>query len=200
MKNKFIKQKIAFFAISLFFVLTISACSVSQQSTSNSNASENNASAVRRPDFGQPDRTADTRGIVKTIVGNEATILEVAMNSGRGTASSTNPTAEKPAVSLAGGSTGAPTGRGEGGFMGGGGPGDVSARSDMLANLKEMSTGEAKVIIPVGIRMLKSDSASDGKREMIEANLSDITADKTLTIWLDQSISDRKVAEFVLIN
>ena len=77
-----------------------------------------------------------------------------------------------------------------------------------------MSTGEEKIIIPVGIKMMKSSSnASTGKREMVEATLADITTDKTLMIWLNANIaasttatgtstatSDRKIADFVLIN
>jgi hypothetical protein len=83
-----------------------------------------------------------------------------------------------------------------------GGPGgaqDENSRATMLAELKKISTGEEKVIIPVGIKMLKS-SANGTKREMVEANLSDITNDKMITIWLNQSVTDKKVAEFVLIN
>ena len=35
---------------------------------------------------------------------------------------------------------------------------------------------------------------------MIEASLSDITPDKSITIWLNSDVTDKKVAEFVLIN
>ncbi|MFA6513927.1 MAG: hypothetical protein WCT50_01385 [Patescibacteria group bacterium] len=161
-----------------------------------------------QPDFGQPERAADVRGIVKSIVGNEANILKIERGNGR--ASSTEAMAggseNKAAVSLTR-TPGVPAG-GPGGGMGGGmgGPGggmggtqDATSRAAMLAALKEMSTGEEKVIIPVGIKMLKS--STDGtKREMVEANLSDITNDKMITIWLNQSVTDKKVAEFVLIN
>ncbi|MBN2885014.1 hypothetical protein JXE04_03760 [Patescibacteria group bacterium] len=200
MKNKFIKHKIAFLAMVIFLSLGFSACSTSKQNTNNANVASNNVTTDRRPDFGQPERLPDVRGIVKSVSGNEATILEV--EASRGTASSTQTTTEKAATSLTG-EMAIPTGSGQGGgFMGGGGRlADDSSRSDMLERLKEMSTGESKILIPVGIRMLKADTSSDdGKREMLEANLSDVTADKTLTIWLDQSITDKKVAEFVLIN
>jgi hypothetical protein len=89
----------------------------------------------------------------------------------------------------------------EGGQFGGPGGGTDSSRAEMLEKIKEMSTGEDKIIIPVGIRMLKFDSSSDNKqREAIEAVLSDVSADKTITVWLNHDIKDKKVAEFVLIN
>ena len=64
-----------------------------------------------------------------------------------------------------------------------------------------MSTGEEKVIIPVGIQMLKADPNNTGKqRTMVEATISYITADKMVTIWLDATVTDKKVASFVMIN
>jgi len=76
------------------------------------------------------------------------------------------------------------------------------SRAKMMDALKEMSTGEEKITIPVGIKMLKSSTSTDdsGKKEMVEATLSDLTADKMITVWLNASVTDKKVAEFVLIN
>jgi hypothetical protein len=49
--------------------------------------------------------------------------------------------------------------------------------------------------------MLKSSvNADTNKREMVEATLADITADKFITIWLNTSVTDKKVADFILIN
>ena len=175
--------------------------------TNGINPGRNNGN--RRPDFGQPDREADIRGIVKSIIGNEVDILKVDIGARR-MASSTatgqmNTNQEKPSVSLTGGII---PGGGAGGPRGDRAPGggDFGERSTtdrvaMIAKLKEMSTGEEKVIIPVGIKMLKSSISSTGKQpEMVEASLSDITSDKNITIWLNADISDKKVAEFVLIN
>lgn len=190
-------KKIIFLVFSFLILISLSACS--SGNTANTTANVNTSdSANRRPDFGQPERQADIRGIVKSIVGNEVTILEIEMGSGRGQASSTEGTINRPTVSLTGETSGPPAG-GRGMGMGGGPDSANTDRSEMLARLKEMSTGEVKVTIPVGIRMLKS-SSNNNQREMLEANLSDISADKNLMIWLDPSISDRKVAEFVLIN
>ncbi|MCX6797665.1 MAG: hypothetical protein NTX66_00370 [Candidatus Falkowbacteria bacterium] len=173
------------------------------------------------PDFGQPKRQADIRGIVKSITGNEATILLVELPGGRGNAagsSSTTPdgassSSPAPVVSLnIGGNVGAGGGQGGrqgggGGFGGGGGRqgggqgGAPVDRAAMLARLKAMSTGEATVTIPVGIQMLKTAvDPSTKQRTAVEATLADITADKTITIWLNSGVADKKVAEFVLIN
>lgn len=207
-------KKIIFLPLLLLLVLVLGACSTqtAMKTEDGKNTSQeaftSDVDDIRRPDFGQPEREADVRGIVTSLVGNEATILEVQMGVGRNRASSTVEDAqsdsnetEKPSVSLTGTTGGAPGMPGQSGGMG---PGRYGAsqtdRTDMIARLKEMSTGEAKIIIPVGIQMLKSSSNDSGQREMIEASLEDISADKTLTVWLDQSVSDRKVAEFVLIN
>ncbi len=161
----------------------------------------------RMPDFGQPERAADLRGVVTTVVGNEATILKIALNQGR-RASSTEPNAspnipEAPALSLNGGTNNIRGGQENFGGPGGGpnrGGSSTTNRATMLANLKAMSTGQEKVIIPVGIKMIKLETDATGKRTMIEASLTDIVADKMITIWLNTSVTDKKIADFILIN
>lgn len=183
-------------------LLTLSGCSSKSTSPTNSQNSNNPATPQvggrrnsRMPDFGQPDRSADMRGVVTSIVGNEVTVLKIANNQGRRASSSNETTASgtqaAPAISLNGGS-----GRvrgGQGGFGGGpdggvgrGGSGTTD-RAAMLANLKAMSTGQEKIIVPVGIKMMKSEMDAAGKRTMIEASLVDITADKMITVWLNTS-------------
>ncbi len=215
------KKKKIIFPLLLLLVLILSGCQSGKINSQNNSeeAVQNNQknggdlnSGPRRPDFGQPDRDADTRGIVKSIVGNEVSVYEIASGFGRNQASSSQENVKtedssKPAVSLTGSNVpsgpGGGMGPGMGAGMGPGGGGERTEtdRSAMLENLKAMSTGEAKIIIPVGIQMLKSsESSEDGRRDFVEASLSDISANKTLTIWLDSSVSDKKVAEFVLIN
>ena len=205
--KRFLSLLTLLFAVSL----TLSACSKAPiNNIQNSvNPQQNNGSPrSRMADFGQPDRPADIRGVVKSITGNEAIILKVDMKAGRGgqNASSTpgidnvSGTRQAPAVSLngTGGDRRAFAGGGPGGQ---GGQGGTVDRAAMLARLKAMSTGEETVIIPVGIKMLKSEiDTSSKKRTMIEASLSDIVSDKSITIWLNQSVTDKKIAEFVLIN
>jgi len=210
----------------LFLLLVLTGCSKSPQISNqiqNKNGQPDNSGKpgkMRLPDFGQPERTADIRGIVKSTVGNSVTVLKLDMPAGNRTtdsgseatsSSSTDKTV--PAVSLGGstipGGNQAARGASAGGrFMTGGpggpgGPGEQTeeSRAQMLAKLKELSTGEETVIIPVGIQMLKSSLDTETKkRTMVEATLSDITSDKTITIWLNTAVTDKKVAEFVLIN
>ena len=202
----------------LLFVLT--GCSKNSQTPNQTQVPSNDQPAtagkpgrMRMPDFGQPNRQADIRGVVKSIVGNSVTVLKIDMGSFRqggqgGATSSTSTDKTAPAISLSGTTTGSRGGNGGGrmgggGFGGQGGPGGQTAetRAQMLEKLKAMSTGEETVIIPVGIQMLKpSTDAATNKRTMVEATLDDITSDKTITIWLNTAVTDKKVADFVLIN
>jgi len=68
----------------------------------------------------------------------------------------------------------------------------------MLDKMKEMSTGEEKILIPVGIQMLKANPEEIGNP--LEANLSDIKDSSMLKIWLNEDVKDRKVASFVFIG
>lgn len=218
------KKTFIIFASFLFLLLILTGCTQNSKvvdKNQNEDAQPDNngkSGRMRLPDFGQPERAADIRGIVKSTVGNSVTVLKIDMSNGRpndnegGTTSSTSTDKTAPAVSLAGNAIpgGGQTGRGTGGgrFMTGGpgapgGPGEQTeeSRAQMLAKLKELSTGEETVLIPVGIQMLKSSvDTTTKKRTMIEATLSDIVADKTVTIWLNAAVTDKKIAEFVLIN
>ncbi len=183
--------------------------------------------AGRMPDFGQPDRQPDISGIVQSITGNEVTILKIdrpARNSdGSGPADSqtqntdnNNRPAGIPGVGGTGGRGGFVAGGGGGGrfVAGGGGGGPEGAggqnggnfdRTAMLEQLKAMSSGSETVTVPVGIRMLKPDTTTTGTaqardRNMTEANLGDIQADKMVSIWLNTDITDRNIADFVLIT
>lgn len=208
-------MKKAIFFTGIFFILTgvllLSGCSKSQDNTS---AVNNTSRLNRRPDFGQPERQADVNGLVKSVTGSEVTILKMdraqrdtAADSEAGTEGSTD-SGQRPAnlgATLNGGTTGGPAGGGRrmGGFGNGGPPDewDEDSRTAMLEQIKAMSSGEETVTIPVGIQMLKPDTtAGSGQPEMLEATLADITADKMIQVWLDESVADRKIASFVLIT
>ena len=211
------KRIFIFSAVLLAVLVTVSGCSKTLVTNNSKQVGANSSSlpqgqggrGSRMPDFGQPDRPADIRGIVKSITGNEAIILKVDMKARGGQNASSTPgsdntsgTQQAPAVSLngAGVRQGGQGGRNFSGGQGGQGGGTVD-RTAMIARLKAMSTGEDTVIIPVGIKMLKSSTETNSKqRTMIEASLSDITPDKSITIWLNSDVTDKKVAEFVLIN
>ena len=153
----------------------------------------------RKLDFGQPEREPDVRGLVKSMVGNEITILKI--ERGQGGENLNNPDREKTEAGAT--SLGGSTGRipGMGGGMGGSSrlSGDAADQAAMLERMKEMSTGEEKILIPVGIQMLKPDS-NESDSEPIEATLADIKIDKMIQIWFDENTGDRKIANFVMIT
>ncbi len=158
----------------------------------------NQASEFRRPDFGQPEGRADIMGLVKSVTGNEVTILKIDRPvEGKGKFNNTeNKDVDGKKASLGTGASG--------GRMPGMGRGmiknaDAEVQAQMIEKIKEMSSGEETVLIPVGIRMLMSDISSEDKNSVLEASLSDVKIDKMIQIWLDENSTDRKLADFVMI-
>ena len=166
----------------------------SNKQNENNQTSENS----RFAGFEKPEEKANLSGIVKTIIGNEVTILEIERQmSGENnelgeseSAEDIDDEKEKRPSSGAGGGMG--MGMGMGGTQLNTTDDDVDARLEML---KSMSTGEEKIIIPVGIKILKNE---DGV--MVEATLNDIVKDKMLLVWTDKDITDKNIANFVIIN
>ena len=190
----------------MFFVVIfgLSACDKNQASQNTDVNFENRE--FRRPDFGQPERNADISGLIKSITGNEVAILKIDRpqrgegmgGDMQGEEDSDEKDTEKTPMPSFNGSSGRMPGMGHG--MSGARNTDTDAQAAMIERMKEMSTGEEKVLIPVGIKMLKPDTENIEKREMIEATLSDIVKDKMIDIWLDQNSGDRNIASFVLIK
>lgn len=144
-------------------------------------------------DFKRPEKKPNISGIVKTIVGNEVTILKIERPEISNDNDGENTNAEKDERERKPGSGG---GMGMSGGMGRLNTGtDDEENDERLEMLKKMSTGEEKVIIPIGIKMLKSN---DGKAIM--ATLDDITKDQMLIIWIDETITDKNIATFVMIK
>lgn len=144
-------------------------------------------------DFEKPEEKADISGIVKTITGNEVTVLKIERqtfdensNENRDIEKdkSDNVAERRPASGMGGG-------------MGMGSRLNVGDENsdERLEMLKSLSTEDEKIIIPVGIKMLKNDNG-----KMIEATLDDVTKDKMLTIWIDENITDKNIAYFVVIK
>ncbi|MFA5155537.1 MAG: hypothetical protein WC453_03835 [Patescibacteria group bacterium] len=202
-------------AVMSIVLLSATACSLPFGQSNRPQAAGNVNRNLRRPDFGQPQRQADLRGVVTSVIGNEVNVLKIANNAGRRASSTPEDagaaaTSGAPNISLSGtgnNRAGSPGGFAAGGQRGGGpagNPGFSGGQTDraaMLEQLKAMSTGQETIIIPVGSKMMKfSVDAGTKQRTAIEANLTDISADKMITVWLDSSVTDKSVAEFVLIN
>ena len=151
-------------------------------------------------DFERPVERVDISGIVKTIVGNEITVLKIEKraftednNIGEYDENIDNQKEQRP-VPGSGGGMGMGMGMGMGSTQLNTETNDVdiAARLEMLKNI---STGEEKIIIPIGIKMLKNENG-----EMVEATLSDIIQDKMLMVWIDANITEKNIANFVIIN
>ena len=209
-------------------IFLLAACTKQSNNVNGDKATSSNAEnlANRRPDFGQPDRQADVYGLVKSVTGNQVTIIKLdrperatgTPDNANGTNNNGNNAQRQGGGNfIRGGAGGGIAIQGGGGgnqfFVRGGGPGGAEgdssqARQQMIDRLKAMSTGDETVIIPVGIKMLKPDPTvaaannNSGQRQqpnMVEATLADITSDKMIQVWLDPNVTDRKVAEFVLV-
>jgi len=134
----------------------------------------------------RPDRTADVVGIVKSIIGNEIIVNQVDMVAVRKEMQANIPKGSKPSEessNLVDRGTRIP---GMGGRMKSGSTSET--REKMNEIMREHSLGDVKVLIPVGIPMY---SRGD------EASLVDLTVGDNITIWLNLSVKDRKIAEFV---
>jgi hypothetical protein len=174
--------------ISLLFVFILAGCT----GQSNNEPEENNniLRQNRIPGFERPEEKQDFSGIVKTTTGNEVTILKIERPGDlreENIENDENSKENEPRSSSG-------FGRGMGSMGGQLNTGTVDA-NERIMMLKNMSTGEEKIIIPVGIKMLKNEDGT-----MVEATLEDVTRDKMLQIWIDKTITDRNIANFIIIN
>lgn len=183
-------------------LLLVSGCTQTQTNGQDTAVNKDDF-AMRRPDFGQPERDADTRGLVKSIIGNEITILKIERSqSGQADLENSDEnadSAEDSKASVGAGTTGTRIPGMGGGMRSSGAVPDDAARDAILERMKEMSTGEEIIVVPVGIQMLKPNENNEEK-ELIEATFEDVDQDKMIQVWLNESVTDRKVAEFILIT
>ncbi|MCK5061102.1 hypothetical protein KAR28_00970 [Candidatus Parcubacteria bacterium] len=178
----------------LLLVFVLAGC-IGQTNDKQNEGSETTLGRNRMPDFGQPEEPAEIRGLVKTITGNEVTILKIARpqmdedNNHEEDEGDESDRTQRPVSGFSGHGTGMGMGIGTRQNTG------ASDSDERLAMLKSMSAGEEKVIIPVGIKMLKNEEG-----EMVEATLNDVKKDRMLMVWTDETITDRNIANFVIIN
>ncbi|MEA3398846.1 MAG: hypothetical protein U9R06_03875 [Patescibacteria group bacterium] len=191
------KKLFIFLGIFLFAITILTACVGENQNNKAITRGE-----FRRPDFGQPDRAPDMMGIVKSIAGNEVVILKIDRPSDEERMviqeEAGNEATERRSPSLGGSGTIHGTGRGMIGRTGGG----DRTEAERIEMMKSRAVGEDKIMIPVGIRMLKIEigNVADKTLEVIEATLEDVKQDKILNIWLNKDVTDRQLAEFVFVR
>jgi len=182
-------KKIIFLGVFVLLFGFLTAC------TQKETAPTNNDSVSSLANLTLPEEKADITGLVKSVNGNEVKIMVIETQNEKAVEENAN--TEKSNVPVA--ALGASTQIGPGGGPGGNsGEMDESQRIEMM---KQRSTGEVTVTIPVGISMTNSvKNETDGSgRTIEEAGFSDISADKMVNIWLNKDVLDRKIAEFVNI-
>ena len=178
----------------IIFSFVLSGCTGSNLN----NSDQNSRKEIKN--FEQPQNAPDLSGLIKSIIGNEVTILKMEMNNPDRINSKKNSEIESEVESKPKALTGTTNTKGIGMGMGGRQRPegmDENTKLAMLDRMKEMSSGEEIVIIPVGIQMLKMDSET---RSMVNADLTDVEVDSMISIWLNKDISDRNIAQFVLIK
>jgi len=175
--------------ISLLLVFVLAGCV--GQNDNKQDESEKIFKKSEVADFKRPEERANISGIVKNIIGNEVTILKIKRPEIFNHNENENPKKDESEKK-----TGSSRGMGMRGGMGQLNTGASGEENDeRLEILKSMSVGEEKVIIPVGIKMLKSN---DG--EAVIATLDDIKKDQMLMIWINKDIIDKNIATFVMIK
>ena len=173
--------------ISLLLVFVLAGCV--GQNDNKQDESEKIFKKSEVADFKRPEERANISGIVKNIIGNEVTILKIK----RPEIFNHN---ENPKKDESEKKIGSSRGMGIRGGMGQLNTGASGEENDeRLERLKSMSVGEEKVIIPVGIKMFKSNNG-----EAIMATLDDIKKDQMLMIWTNKDITDKNIATFVMIK
>jgi len=181
------KKIIILSSVFVLFALVLTGC--------NSQTNNTSGQDLKKFDFEQPEDRPDIMGLIKSVSGNEVTVLVMNMPDREGDKNEGESSSDtKARVGLS--TNSAPRG------MGANRSGDSRGGSSdsMLEMIKQNSTGEEAVVIPVGIQMLKPVASDSRNPEFVEANLNDIKKDKMISIWLDEDVSDRNIAEFVLIK
>ncbi|MBP9779494.1 hypothetical protein KBD33_02615 [Candidatus Gracilibacteria bacterium] len=122
----------------------------------------------------QPDRKVDIYGKVVSLEGNEVRILQVDTSKDP-TFNMTPSEKQKYMQSM-----------------------DESARMALKEQINNATLGEAQVLIPVGIPMIKK-TAQGPDAPNVEASLADLKVGQFLSVWLSADGTESKRAEFVKI-
>jgi len=172
-------------------LILVTGCSVQDKNSSN----QEDQARVKGENSNIPETKADIVGIVKSMIGNEITIIQIDMEAMReqmmaDKESTGDDIEEKKENNFVSGQSG---GMGPG-MRGGGGRTKLTdeQKEGMQAKMLENSLGDIKVIFPVGIPMYKTRNA--------EASLADVVVGSSVTVWLNDSVVDRSIAKYVIIK
>jgi hypothetical protein len=144
-------------------------------SLKNNEPTNSNDSALESSESVQPERKAEIYGKIKSIVGNEVVI------------SKTDPTAD-PTINM--------TPEEKRAYMQGL---DEAERVKLKEDALNATLGDVKVLINVGIPMTKK-TAQGSDASTVDGSLADLKVAGVVSVWLDNSQTDRNVAEFVKIT
>ncbi|MDD3303189.1 MAG: hypothetical protein PHN31_06555 [Candidatus Gracilibacteria bacterium] len=167
-------QKKIFLLVMASLLLFSCSSSVDNTGSSNVNIDTNNEETNSDLTLTQPDRKMDLYGKITGIEGNEITILESDTLKDP-TFNMTSEEKKKYMQSL-----------------------DETARTELKEQINSSTLGEKKVIVPVGIPIIKK-TATGPDSPSIEASIADFKVGQYVSVWMDTTIEDREVAEFVKI-
>lgn len=202
------KKKSFVLLLTVSIVTMLTGCSQQSNTTTETNSSSNTGNNT----ITEPTTISDISGIVKSMTGNQFVIAVLNMGDMKGqmeNQESEAPDGEDSEESVAlsfGGNTmggGPGMGSGPGGDRPEGGPDGMGEKGDKDSMIQEMlknSTESKTVTIPVGIQMIKKSGPGNSTEGAEEVTLEDLAVGSMLQIWLDDSITDRNVAEFVTLQ
>lgn len=211
-RYQIIMNNYSFVLIALFSIFLLPGCGTADANTASAQP-QDEVLAVQRP-----EREPDMMGMVSGMVGNQVTLLlfneeDMPMNRAmrpEGERDQQDQNRERSATlnpSQALGATGGTMPRMGGGMgtgMRGGQGADgqmvdreamLAMRNEMLKELKSKSIGTETITIPVGIPIV--GGGRPGAEDQID--FSSIQQDSIITVWLNNEIDDRKVADFVVL-
>ncbi len=156
--------------IFLVVLLTISLASCTT-SQETTNTTNNTTSQVAT----QPERKMDIYGKVTAIEWNEITLSQV--DTSKDPTFNMSPEEKKKYMTSL----------------------DEAARMALKEEINSAILWEVKLTVPVWIGMTKKE-AQWTDAPIVEASLADLKVGWYISVWLDTSVSDRKVAEFVKVS